>query len=85
MIMSKRDLKKYLSELSKTQLEEQFIEMYDKFANVKVYYNFVFNPNEKNLIKDARLKSLMNIFLSMANDQKCDDQWLKNSSNILYH
>ena len=55
-IMSKRDLKKYLSELSKPQLEEQFIEMYDKFVNVKVYYNFVFNPNEKNLIKDARLK-----------------------------
>ncbi len=54
--MSKRDLKKYLSELSKTQLEEQFIEMYDKFKEVKTYYDFVFNPNEKNLVKDAKLK-----------------------------
>ena len=54
--MSKRDLKKYLTDLTKLQLEEQFVEMYDKFKDVKVYYDFVFNPNEKNLIKDAKLK-----------------------------
>lgn len=54
--MSKRDLKKYLSELSKEQLEEQLVELYDKFKEVKVYYNFVFNPNERNLVKDAKLK-----------------------------
>ena len=44
--MSKRDLKKYLSELNKEQLEEQIIELYEKFSPVKVYYNFVFNPKE---------------------------------------
>ena len=54
--MSKRDFKKYLSDLTKTQLEEQFVEMYNKFKDVKVYYDFVFNPNERNLIKDAKLK-----------------------------
>jgi putative NIF3 family GTP cyclohydrolase 1 type 2 len=54
--MSKRDLKKYLSELNKSQLEEQLIEMYDKFKDVKVYYDFVFNPNERNLVKEAKLK-----------------------------
>jgi len=54
--MSKRDLKKYLSELDKSQLEEQLIELYDKFKEVKVYYNFVFNPNERNLTKEAKLK-----------------------------
>ncbi len=54
--MSKRDLKKYLSELDKTQLEEQVIELYDKFKDVKVYYDFVFNPKENNLIKEAKLK-----------------------------
>jgi Family of unknown function (DUF6155) len=54
--MSKRDLKKYLNELTKIQLEEQLVEMYDKFKEVKVYYDFVFNPNEKNLVKDAKLK-----------------------------
>ncbi len=54
--MSKRDLKKYLSELNKEQLEDQFFELYDKFRAVKVYYDFVFNPNEKKLVKEAKLK-----------------------------
>lgn len=54
--MSKRDLKKYLSELNKTQLEDQIIELYDKFKEVKVYYDFVFNPKEINLVKEAKLK-----------------------------
>ena len=54
--MSKRDLKKYLSELDKEQLQEQIIELYDKLIPVKTYYDFVFNPNEKNLVKDAKLK-----------------------------
>lgn len=39
--MSKRDLKKYLSELNKEQLEEQIIELYEKFSPVKVYYNWL--------------------------------------------
>jgi putative NIF3 family GTP cyclohydrolase 1 type 2 len=54
--MSKRDLKKYLTELHKKQLEEQILELYEKFSAVKTYYDFVFNPNERNLIKDAKLK-----------------------------
>lgn len=55
-IMSKRDLKKYLNELSKEQLEEQLIELYDKFKDVKIYYDFAFNPNEDKLIGEAKLK-----------------------------
>ncbi len=54
--MSKRDLKKYLSEIDKSQIENLFLEMYDKFKDVKVYYDFVFKPNENNIIKDAKLK-----------------------------
>jgi hypothetical protein len=54
--MSKRELKKFLSQLSKVQLEEQIVEIYEKFVPVKTYFNFVFNPNEENLIKDAKLK-----------------------------
>jgi hypothetical protein len=54
--MSKKDLKIYLSSLKKKQLEEQIIALYDKFVPVKVYYNFVFKPNEVNLIKDAKIK-----------------------------
>ena len=54
--MSKRDLKKYLSELNKTQLEEQIIELYEKFNPVKVYYDFVFNPKEETLLKECKIK-----------------------------
>jgi putative NIF3 family GTP cyclohydrolase 1 type 2 len=54
--MSKRDLKKYVSELKKNQLEELLLELYDKFPEVKTYYNFVFRPNENNLLKDAKIK-----------------------------
>lgn len=54
--MSKRDLKKYLSELNKEQLEEQIIELYEKFIPVKTYYDFAFNPKEDALLKDAKLK-----------------------------
>lgn len=54
--MSKRDLKKYLNELTKEQLEEQLLELYDKFKDIKVYYDFVFNPKENDLVKEAKLK-----------------------------
>ncbi len=54
--MSKRDLKKYLSELDKTQLEEQIIELYEKFSAVKIYYDFVFNPKEETLLQECKIK-----------------------------
>ena len=54
--MSKRDLKKYLGELSKEQLEEQIIELYEKFSPVKVYYDFVFNPKEDKLLQESKIK-----------------------------
>ncbi|MEZ0181989.1 DUF6155 family protein [Flavobacterium oncorhynchi] len=54
--MSKRDLKKYLTELSKEQLEEQLMELYEKFSPVKVYYDFVFNPKEDKLLQESKVK-----------------------------
>lgn len=54
--MSKRELKKYLHQLSKEQLEEQFIVVYDKFPAVRTYYNFVFHPKEDLLVREAKLK-----------------------------
>lgn len=54
--MSKRDLKKYIAELNKEQLEEQIIELYDKFSAVKTYYDFVFNPKEDSLLKECKIK-----------------------------
>jgi hypothetical protein len=54
--MSKRDLKKYLCLINKEELENQIIELYDKFNNVKTYYDFVFNPKEDKLIQEAKVK-----------------------------
>ncbi|MEZ0128890.1 DUF6155 family protein [Flavobacterium sp. LBUM151] len=54
--MSKRDLKKYLADLNKEQLEEQIIELYEKFAPVKVYYDFAFNPKEDKLLQESKVK-----------------------------
>ena len=54
--MSKRDLKKYLAGLDKEQIEAQFLELYDKFSDVKTYYDFVFNPKEEKLVGEAKAK-----------------------------
>lgn len=54
--MSKRELKKYLSELSTSQIEEQILELYAKFPEVKTYYDFVFYPNEDKLLREAKVK-----------------------------
>lgn len=54
--MSKRDLKKYLTSLDKQQMEEQLLELYDKFSEVKVFYDFVFNPKEDKLVQEAKAK-----------------------------
>ena len=54
--MSKRDLKNYLSVLNKEQLEEQVINLYDKFPTVKTFFDFVFKPNERQLLQDFKLK-----------------------------
>jgi len=54
--VSKRALKKYLTELKKRELEEQLIDLYDRFPSVKKYYDFVFNPKEDKLVQEAKLK-----------------------------
>lgn len=60
--MSKRDLKKYLSELDIVQLQEQVMTLYEKFPAVKTYFDFVFNPKEDQLLKDAKIKILNEYF-----------------------
>lgn len=54
--MSKRDLKKYLTSLPKEELQEQLLSLYDKFSDVKTYYDFVFNPKEEKLEQEAKVK-----------------------------
>lgn len=54
--MSKRNLKKYLATLPKHELEEQLMALYEKFGEVKTYYNFIFNPKEDKLEQEAKQK-----------------------------
>lgn len=54
--MSKRDLKQYLQNLAKDQLEEQLLDLYTRFKSVKTYYDFVFKPDEQKLLEDAKFK-----------------------------
>ncbi len=54
--MSKRELKKYLHGLSKEQLEEQITDLYARFKEVKVFYDFVFNPREEKMLDECKFK-----------------------------
>ena len=54
--MSKRKLKKYLSELKKNALEEQLLDLYNRFPMVKEYYDFIFNPKEDKLVQETKSK-----------------------------
>lgn len=54
--MSKRELKNYLKDLTKPQLEEQIIDLYERFKQVKEYYDFAFNPNENELVEQCRFQ-----------------------------
>jgi hypothetical protein len=54
--MSKKDLKEYLKSLEKDRLEEQILELYDKFDNVKTFYNFAFDPKEDKLMGEAKFR-----------------------------
>jgi len=54
--MSKRELRKYLKELTKVQLEDQIIDLYERFKPVKEYYDFAFNPKENELMEQCRFQ-----------------------------
>ena len=54
--MSKRQFKKYLGELKKKALEEQLLDLYERYPLVKEYYDFAFNPKEEKLLQEAKAK-----------------------------
>ena len=54
--MSKKDLKLYLHELEKEQLEDQIIDLYSRFKEVKEFYDFAFNPQENKLMEECKFK-----------------------------
>jgi len=54
--MSKKALRKYIKELSKNELEEQVLELYDRLKEVREFYTFVFNPKEDKMLDEAKFK-----------------------------
>jgi hypothetical protein len=54
--MSKRELKKYLKDLTKDQLEDQILDLYNRFKEVKEFYDFAFNPRENELMEQCRFQ-----------------------------
>ena len=60
--MSKRELKKYLAGQTADQLSEQIINLYERFREVKGYFDFVFNPNEQKRVGEAKAKILNEYF-----------------------
>lgn len=62
--MSKRALRKYLSEMSEEALQEQLLDLYERFPQVKTYYDFVFNPREDQLVQEAQTRILKEYFPS---------------------
>jgi len=55
-LMSKRALKNYVLELPKEELALQLIDLYERFPEVKTYYDFIFNPKEDKLVQEAKTK-----------------------------
>lgn len=54
--MSKKALKEYLNSLKKQQLEEQILDLYQRFDDVRIFYNFIFNPREDKLLGEDKFK-----------------------------
>lgn len=69
--MSKRDLKLYLHDLNKEQLQNQITELYSRFKDVKEYYDFAFNPNEKKLVEECKFKISKEYFPNTKRKAKC--------------
>ncbi len=60
--MSKKALKDYLSDLKKRELENQIIDLYERFKEVKTFYDFVFNPKEEKLLAICKTKIAQEYF-----------------------
>jgi len=72
--MSKTALKKELSKLTKNQLIEQILDLYDKNTAVKEFYKFYLNPtNEKELAE--KYKKLIRKEFNVENPMKSTEKF----------
>lgn len=54
--MSKKQLVEFLKELKPAELREQVLDLYQRFKNVKEFYDFSFNPKEDKAFELAKQK-----------------------------
>ena len=54
--MGKRAFKKYIAGIPKTEMEIQLLDLYERFPEVKRYYDFIFNPREEKMVLEAKSK-----------------------------
>jgi len=54
--MSKRDLSKFLEQLTEAELKAQIFDLYGRFKEVKTFYDFSFRPNEEKRFREAKQK-----------------------------
>ena len=54
--MSKTKFTKSIKACDKAELEEQLLDLYHRFKEVKEFYDFSFNPNEEKRVEVAKLK-----------------------------
>ena len=92
--MSKPALKKHLQSLTKEQLIETVLEMYDNMKSVKEYLEFFLNPNEKEMFEKYKAVIINEFYprgkytdpktrFSVAKKAIADFRTLKPSSELL--
>ena len=68
--MSKTTLKKELQKLTKEQLVEQVLDLYDKNKSVKEFYNFYLNPASEKELFEKYKQVIVNEFYPKRGDSK---------------
>lgn len=54
--MGKRDLKNYLNTLDRDQMQAQILDLYDRFKEVKEFYNYALDPDDAARIQDFKTR-----------------------------
>ncbi len=76
--MSLTDLKKYLKELTKDETEQELINFYKTFKNIKEYYDVKLNKdNEKEILEKYKKKILREFFTISGNYGKANFKIIK--------
>ena len=52
--MSKRQLTQFLSELNEEELRDQILDLYQRYKDVKQFYDFSFHPREEKRFDEAK-------------------------------